>query len=612
MTALGEMPDKANDAEPSTGLAAKLDRAESVLDAYVTPKSPLVARLLGLRERLRYERLHLAVLGQFKRGKSSFVNALLGAPLLPTAVVPLTAVATFISWRPEPLVRVCFRDGRVPEQSTSIDPDSIRDFLSGFVAEEANPQNHLGVARVELLYPAPILAGGTVLIDTPGVGSTFRHNTDAALQVLLECDAAFFVVSADPPITEVEIEYLRRARPKTARMFFILNKVDYLEPDEQRRVSEFLRMVLHDNGLCEPDTPIFHVSARSGLAAKHRNDRSALEQSGIAAVEDHLVRYLATEKTRSLEQAISSKAANILSQAAAEVALRRRALKMPLEELAAKTSAFEDALRSIEEKRLTTRDLLAGDRRRLVDNLEVRIRALREEASSKLAGVIDDSLSAAVPTAWEDTAQPGVSTAIEEVFEAARDRLASAFSTDAIGILSTHKSRIDALVDSVRHTAAEIFDVSIRSNVEQDSFQLGEEPYWVTESTGSTLIPDPGRAIDRLLPMRLRRARLRKRLVQETEELILRNAENLRWAILRGLDDTFRTAAAGLEERLDEAIAATKGVIEDAVARRRDQSFVIDPEVERLDRAMSALDAVVEEFAGDEHGNAVRVERQSH
>jgi predicted GTPase len=96
------------------------------------------------------------------------------------------------------------------------------------VAEEANPRNQLKVARVELLYPAAILADGTVLIDTPGVGSTLSHNTEAARQVLPEYDAALFALSVDPPITEVELEYLDAVTAKVTRVFHVLNKVDYL------------------------------------------------------------------------------------------------------------------------------------------------------------------------------------------------------------------------------------------------------------------------------------------------------------------------------------------------------------------------------------------------
>ena len=93
---------------------------------------------------------------------------------------------------------------------------------------------------------------------------------------------------------------------------------------------------------------------------------------------------------------------------------------------------------------------------------------------------------------------------------------------------------------------------------------------------GLPLIPDPSGLIDHVLPAALRRPRIRARMVKLAEELIVRNAENLRWAILRGLDETFRKATAQFEDRLDETIEATRGVIQDALARRQDQSFA-DP-----------------------------------
>jgi hypothetical protein len=580
---------------PRSTLTASLDQAAIMLESFIPVESTLLARLGDLRERLQHERLQLAVLGQFKRGKSTFLNALLGAPVLPMAVLPLTAVSTFIAWRPQPLIRVEFRDGRPPEQCTAHQPDAIRNFLFNFVAEEANPKNCLGVDRVELFYPASILEGGTVLIDTPGVGSTHRHNTDAALQLIPECDAVLFVVSADPPITEVEVDYLRRLRSKTARIFFIVNKADYLPPEEQQNVADFLRKVLHE-ALLDATAPVFSVSARNGLTAKQTNDRNKVQKSGIAAVEDHLVHYLATEKVRLLEHAVRRKTADILSQAIAEVDLRIRALKMPLAELASKGQAFEQALRSIEEQRRITRDLLAGEKRRLVDNLESSVQALRNEASSKLAGWIEERFAGMATAAWEGAIQRALSARTEAIFEAARDQLVSAFSADASTALSICQRRIDELVDTVRRTAAEMFNVSFGSDVEQEPFQLGQEPYWVTESAASTLIPDPGRLMDRLLPSALRRARLRARIIRQTGELILRNAENLRWAILRGLDETFRNAAPRFEQQLDDAIRATRGVIDEALARRRDRLFAVEPEVDRLKHTAAALTAIRKEL----------------
>ncbi len=233
------------------------------------------SRLDGLRQRLREQRCYLAVLGQFKRGKSTLVNALLGKAVLPTAIVPLTSIPTFLYGGEQLAARVLFDNGRTEERFSGPDAEALAEFLARFVTENANPHNRLGVRVVEATYPAPVLGKGVALIDTPGIGSTFRHNTEATVNFLPQCDAALFVVSADPPITEVEVEFLKLARRKLARVFFILNKVDYLDADECDAAVAFLQQVLCEQvGFASPP-PIFCTSARQGLAARQNQDVAA-------------------------------------------------------------------------------------------------------------------------------------------------------------------------------------------------------------------------------------------------------------------------------------------------------------------------------------------------
>ena len=185
----------------------------------------VLQRLNTLRERLATERFQLAVLGQFKRGKSTVLNALLGQSVLPIGVVPVTAIATFLEPAATLRIRVAYTSGEVEEFEPKT--EALQERLSVFVTEEEeNPRNVLNVARVDVFLPAQILERGVVLIDTPGVGSTHRHQTAAADAILPECDAALLVVSADPPITEIEIDYLARIRQTVARLIIVLNKID--------------------------------------------------------------------------------------------------------------------------------------------------------------------------------------------------------------------------------------------------------------------------------------------------------------------------------------------------------------------------------------------------
>jgi GTP-binding protein EngB required for normal cell division len=562
-------------------LATALNYAIRALQAGVGDDSGLIRRLAGLRKRLQDNRLQLAVLGQFKRGKSTFINALLGAPLLPVAVVPLTAVPVFIAWRAAPLVRVRFGNG-ASEESAAEAPDAIRDFLFRYVAEEANPKNRLAVQRVDLFYPAALLSGGTLLIDTPGVGSTFRHNTEAALAVLPECDAALFVVSGDPPITEVELDYLRHIKMKAARVVYILNKIDYLDPAEAVSVADFLRGVLENNGLWTSASEIFCVSARNGLAANERNDAKGFEASGMARVERHLVQHLAAEKSRLFETAMRARILDRLSHGISEIGLRIQALKLPLDELIGKAKLFETSLYAIGERQRITRDVLTGEQRAIREDIEAAIASLRTQASSELSGLLDQISNGSEP-------QSTLAGVIERIFDTARSVLVDDYSRRTDAVLADYAGRIEADVNAVKRAAAAAFQIHFTESREAAAFALKHEPYWVTQEMHARLIPNVGRWFDRLLPAFQRAQRQRASSLAQIGELVVRNTENLRWALIRGTDETFRNAAASLQAQLDDAVKTTRGVIEEALVRRRETSFAIDADLERLNHVHELL-----------------------
>ncbi len=119
------------DADRADGLRALLGRAQSYLDEVWHRGSRYTNALATLHERLVEERLQVAVLGQFKRGKSTFLNALLGESLLPTGVVPLTAIPTFIHWgalpRSASVISMDWRQSSNPRQSRHRSRDSSPD-----------------------------------------------------------------------------------------------------------------------------------------------------------------------------------------------------------------------------------------------------------------------------------------------------------------------------------------------------------------------------------------------------------------------------------------------------------------------------------------------------
>jgi GTP-binding protein EngB required for normal cell division len=563
-------------------LLSSLDGARHCL-ASGWPDNYLPTQALArLRQRLLEARFQLAVLGQFKRGKSTFINGLLGTEVLPSAVLPLTAIATFIAWGAMPRVRVTYQGNRSAEDFHPPSTRDVQEQLRNFVTEEGNPANARGVARVDLFLPADILRNGVVLIDTPGIGSTLQHNTDTALQVLPECDAALLVVSADPPITEAEIAYLTEIRAHVVRLFYVLNKIDYLDPTERVQIEDFLRKTLRETGANEQNPVIFQLSARQALAARMNADEASLEASGLKRIEREIVRYLAHEKATSLRMSVCRKAYDLVDQALADLGVRIRALELPLADLEQRAATFAEALRAFEAERRTAQDLLAGDRTRVTAELEAQAERLRLDGRDHVTAAMQRAITVNGGSIDMPQVHRVVAETIPTFFDAKLGGVVTAFRQSVERIVVAHQARTDALVATVRRTAADLFDVPFQAADTMEPFRLGPEPYWVTQEERAVLMPSPAAFLTRLLPAGPRERRLRKRLEGEIVSLVQRNVENLRWATLRGLTETFRRFAVQLDENLAEAFDATQGVIGAALDRRQSHADETEAELARL------------------------------
>ena len=378
------------------------------------------------------------MLGQFKRGKSTVLNALLGKSVLPIGVVPVTAIPTFIESALNFAIRVTYVSGET-EETTPKSVEEFRKELARFVTEEANPRNVLNVARGDVSLAAELLERGVVLIDTPGVGSTHRHQTAAADAVLPECDAALLVVSAGPPITEIEIAYLARIRQTMARLIVVLNKIDIIEPHERQKVVAFLRDALVDHAGLDPFTPIFSLSARDALRAKESGNAEALSASGFDELENSVLEFLATEKRQILNAAVARKAAVLVAQLELESEIALKSLRLPLEDLECRMAAFDDAVGQFDVERRTANDLMAGDRLRALQELESEAERLRTQARDVLQAELDQALNAGEVS---EGTRKRLSSAVVEFFEHALKDVIHNVGARMGEVLRVHQRRL--------------------------------------------------------------------------------------------------------------------------------------------------------------------------
>ncbi|MBN2107309.1 MAG: dynamin family protein [Deltaproteobacteria bacterium] len=178
--------------------------------------------------------LDVVILGQFKAGKTSFINSLIGSSVLPVGVIPVTTVITRITriqyGEQERAIVTCL-DGSTKE----IPLDTVDEYIS----EAKNPANQKNVAVVDVELPLFEHYHGLRLVDTPGLGSAFKYNTATSENWLPRVGAAIVAISADRPLSESDIGLLRELEQYTPEIVLLLTKADLLAEDQQQEVIQF-------------------------------------------------------------------------------------------------------------------------------------------------------------------------------------------------------------------------------------------------------------------------------------------------------------------------------------------------------------------------------------
>ncbi len=197
--------------------------------------------------------IDVAILGQFKAGKSSFLNSLIGKLILPVGVIPVTTVISRLTYGDREKAMVSFFDGTRSE----VDINRLDDYTS----EAKNPSNQKNVEMVDIELPSLKDYAGLRLVDTPGLGSVFKYHMETSENWLPEVGAALLAVSADRPLSENDLQLIRELMQHTPKIVLLLTKVDLLSQEQQAEVIRFFEDTLKRE--LNREFPIFLYSTRA-------------------------------------------------------------------------------------------------------------------------------------------------------------------------------------------------------------------------------------------------------------------------------------------------------------------------------------------------------------
>jgi ribosome biogenesis GTPase A len=508
-------------------------------------------QLAALRDRLAASRLRVLVAGEAKRGKSTLINALLGHQVLPSGVTPLTAVATTVRYGEDPHAQVRFGNGHEEKHPLAA--------LEDLVTERGNPRNRRGIAAVTAFTDAPVLAGGVELVDTPGTGSVFAWDTDAAHQALESMDAAVFVLTADPPVSASERDLLAKVGELSVTTFAVLNKADHLDEEELAEAVEFTGRVLAGSGHAGQ---VYPMSARAALNGG---------DPGFAAFAADFTAYLAEHGSADLAASAVAHARRIARSLLDEVALTRRAAQMRTGDAAGRVEQFETRLAEVA---VHSRDAVAiatAESARLLSALNDAAGQDAPRLSRQIAGeldaLLDGDLRAAAPAEIEQRGRERLVALTVAAADAwrrdQRDRIEQGLTAVDARLAADLKTELDVL----RGSAAELLGLDLA--VPEPGGRLAEDRrffYTSAEDAGQTELL--AGAVRRRLPGELGRRAAREHLRRETPGLTERQIGRARGDLRYRLAEATRALVRVVEQRYADGTGRMRAALRAAAEMR--------------------------------------------
>lgn len=281
------------------------------------PKLPnWLQQITDAQERIRTRRFRVAVVGEFKRGKSSFINALLGKNVLPVDVSPTTAIVSRIIYGNIPKAYLYYKDG----SNCEVEIEHLADYVTKLT--EASRENADKVQEAVIEYPSVFCQNYVDLIDTPGMNDDdiMNERTVAALD---QIDLAIAAVSAKYPFSETECSFMVKLleSPAISQIVVAVTYMDTVRERDRERVLSYMKDRIKETVLerlkkfYDDGDPIFQkyemifgdmhqfgVSSVDAMEAYETGSHELLESSGFLRLNKELPQLILSGQNNSALQ----------------------------------------------------------------------------------------------------------------------------------------------------------------------------------------------------------------------------------------------------------------------------------------------------------------------
>jgi len=546
----------------------------------------VIETLEELSEKISTERFYLVIVGLFKRGKSSIINALIGRELAPVAVTPLTSVITFFQFGPVTRAEVKFKNN----SQIRIDLHDI--FL--YVSEEHNPKNGKNVEYVRLITKADILENVT-LVDTPGLGSLFSHNTTTTLEFLPRIDAALFVLSADVPISKADEEFLRKIKDSIPNVIFILNKSDLLTSEELEKMLKYNTNMLYEIfGNESPDIQLIPVSTRQFFSSKGQNGSQDPGNIGL------LRKTINHKIIGSRDEILLARATKLLLTSSEHLktllTVKADTLQMPVQELEKKKESMQNSI-----------DYLASGKEDFDAVVKSRIQQLigevteqTEKVRKRLVDYYFNLLIENKEMTWKKVKSSDAGSFFDEIaheiikqFEELKEELERSVKEEFSNILLQYSTLSRSFLYEIIAQMKEILGINIEGIIATFDLDVYTSFYFKTDYKYS--IPSVRKkVIFNLVPDPILKNIVLKNIYRNCLELINPNSGRVRGDIDYKISESYRKFKYHFDQKLFDLLQSLKKMIEESIEAKLSIDNSIEETLEKINADKGEIEKIIQ------------------
>ncbi len=386
-------------------------------------------RIDSLKQSLSREKLNLLIVGEFSRGKSTFINAILGKPYLPASVNPTTATINIITYSETPKLTIEYSDGSI--ETKDLPDDKINKFLEDYVSVKNASADKI---KSILLQLDEIERYKNIrIVDTPGVNDLDESREEITFKYLSEADACIILLDSQQPLSSSERMFIdsKVLQRDVRKIFFVINKIDQIAKSSSDLEKEMLKIEDYVRGkliteLSLPETPrLYSVSSLEALRSKYKNEVSSW-LGLFTHFETDLIRFASEIGINERLALHYSRVLSIIDSAKDYLSSKINALRMSAEEIE------KSIIQSQKEKELAVKEiqLIKEEIDLLRAELTERVKKFLVDAISKIKKRTTDTLTSSVDL--DDLLR--IRHIINEEIKSAVDNISSELSQSVLDI----------------------------------------------------------------------------------------------------------------------------------------------------------------------------------